>query len=74
MYKEIYNLEFSNLIIVESTDDSKIGKYINGTNISIGSDIIIDNSLFNVDHIIQEDDNIYRFINSNETLIVQKIN
>ena len=74
--KELNSIEFKKMRVIDSSDeDSKLlsneifGKIEKNTIIKIG------NYAFDVEHIIQlsDDDNKYRLINSNESIIIEGI-
>jgi len=71
---ELKYLEFNKLVVVDTDDGSEqyLNKEIIGTKIEIGTTIIVGNIDFNLDYIIESDQNRYRLINSNATLIVKK--
>ena len=68
---DIHFLEFDELIVVEGSDKYLFGN-VQGHRIERGTTIIINDIEFDLDYIMNgEEENLYRLINSNNTLIVE---
>lgn len=71
---ELKYLEFDKLIVVDTDEGSEqyLNKEIIGPKIKVGTTINVGNISFDLDYILESDQNRYRLINSNATLIVKK--
>ncbi len=67
-------IEFDKLRVISAGKGSEIfiGKYIQGPRINIGTDIMIGDLSFEINYIVKNSDNIFRLINSNQSVVVEK--